>query len=110
PAPTGTTAMFGIALLLLTFRFEVVGRVMPSGHAGRNVVLVALTAVMLSTTAVAVAGTPFTPVTFTLSVWGRTIWAIGTCGALLHVPVPTRVSNTRHGPVALNVEPAPGSK
>src|SRR5262245_5219172 len=110
PAPTGTTAMFGIALLSLTLRLYVDGRAAPSGHAVRKVVVVAPTAVRLSTTAVAVAGTPPAPVTLNVSMWPPAIGPTGTPGVLLHVPVPVRVSNIRHGPVAVNVAPPLGEK
>src|SRR5437899_2528049 len=101
-ALTGTTARFGTAAELFTFRFDVAGWGCPSAQAVTAVSWVAPTAVRLTTTAVAFAGTPATPATCTRNVARGPTAALATVPAPGQFPRPLRVSNTRHGPTAVN--------
>ena len=71
-----------------------------------KVSFVAPTAVTLSTTAVAFAGTPLMPVTFTRIDCAAPTLALATTGLTDagHRPVPVRVSKTRHGATARYVD------
>src|SRR6476646_10607380 len=110
PAPTDTTARFGTGPEPFTFRFDVVGRACPSGHAVTVVALIAPTAVRLTTTAVASTGTAATPATCTRNVAPGPTAAFATAPAPGQFLAPVRVSHTRHGPTATNVEAVPGAK
>jgi hypothetical protein len=76
---------------MLGFNTEVVARGVPVGVAVTNVLVVALTAVSVSTTPVAVVGTPPTPPTCTV------IEESGPTGATDGTPIGSRVSRIRAG-------------
>src|SRR6476619_1147499 len=99
PAPTGMTARFGTDWPPTKFRFDVVCRAAPVGHAVRYPAAVVLVPVRFITTAATpVAGTGPAPSICT------SIWPPGPSGALA-APAPTRVSRTRTGASGTNSPP-----
>src|SRR5689334_11834037 len=66
PAPTRTVAALGMVSPLAKLTVELVGCGSPVGYTERNEPAVLSVTVMLATIAVASAGTPPTPVTFTV--------------------------------------------
>ena len=90
-APTGAITSFGTGLSLTKFRFDAVGKAVPSPYTVTYPALVGAVTVTFSTTAeTPVAGTPPRPATCRC-----TVPLAGTATAA--APTPMRVSNNRAG-------------